>query len=569
MSTWRPIPRPPRWLRWLPPWALALLRWSFRFALAGLAGFACLALFYFLQAARFDLNEVAAMPARTVVLDRHGREFDIGLGASRRLARREDLPDFLVKSLFAREDARFLEHPGVDVLGLCRATLRNIKDRDFTQGASTLTMQLARNTYEMRAKSIHRKLLEIALTLRIESRYSKDDILTHYLNRIYFGAGCHGVDEAARTYFGKPVSRLHPGECAMLVGIIRGPHIFSPFRNLEAARAQQREVLARLVATGEITAEERRQIIDLPIDLVPEDQRGADRSYALQAIRAELDDLLRAADIRLDGLVVHTTLDPSWQLRLETDLSKQLVAAEAAKSWTHPTHRDHAPGSVPAYLQCAAVTLETKTGAILALIGGRDFLDSRFDRSTGARRDLGTTVEPWIAAAASERGKRVLAGKPILTGRQIGPLETARIARRCGLGGPFLDTEDLFRGSACATPMETATALATLANQGKRPKPFLIAAIDDAQGKRLYQAKTQHSQAISTAAAKDALDLLRPLDGTRVFTGSTGSDRDAWLLRVGPSGSTVIWLGFDQPTRIGQGNHLDRLLTDLARRLGN
>jgi len=569
MSTWRPATRLPTWLRWLPGWTRTPLKWLLRLFLLGAVAAVGLALFYFYLASEFDLDRVAELPARTVILDREGGEIEAGFGASRRLARRQDLPPFLVECLEAREDARFYDHCGVDFRGLARATKRNLQDRDFTQGASTLTMQLARNTYEMRAKSIHRKLLEIALTLRIEQRYSKDEILAHYLNRIYFGSGCHGIEEASQTYFGKPVNELHEGESALLVGIIRGPHLFSPIRNLEGALAQQREVLSRLVAVGRIDEAEKRRIEAVPIRLLPDEQRTPERSYAIRAIRAELEDILEAQDIRLDGLVVHTTLDASWQLRLETDLSETLLTTEAGEGWEHPTHRDHQPGTPPAYLQCAAVTLESDTGGILALIGGRDFLDSRFDRSTGARRDLGGAFEPWIAAAASERGRRVLPGNPLLTGRQLGPLETARIARRCGIGGPFLETEDLFRGSAAASPMELATALATLSNAGKRPKPFLVNRIHDAGGTELYRRRPEFSQAITRAAAEEACSLLESRHGTRCHTGTTGSGRDAWMLRVGPSGSTVVWLGFDDPKRISSNPHLDRVLGQLVKRLGN
>lgn len=540
-----------------------------RLGIGALIAFLALAFFYFLQSSKFDLDEIAAIPARTTILDRDGSEIEVGWGTNRRLARRQDLPDFMIQCLEAREDARFYEHSGVDYRGLARATIRNIKDRDFTQGASTLTMQLARNTFEMRAKSIHRKLLEIALTLRIEQRYSKDEILTHYLNRIYFGAGCHGIEEASRTYFGKSVSQLDESQISMLIGIIRGPHLFSPTRNLSGARAQQSEVLARMIAMDRIDEAEKKRIEALPISLVPAEQRTNERSYALHAVREELADILEASDIRLDGLIVHTTLTTDWQLRLETDLSNTLIEAEKAKDWGHPTHANHKPGDNPAYLQCAAVTLESETGSILALIGGRDFLDSRLNRTSHARRDLGTVIEPWIAAAAAERDKRVILGNPLLTGRQIGPIETERIIRRCGIGGPFLETEDLFRGGAASTPIELATALATLAANGKRPQPFLVQRISNPDGKTLFTRETSRSQAITSNAAKEASSILQSVAGTRSFTGATGSGRDAWLLRVGPTGSTVVWLGFDDPERIANNPHIDKILDDLVKRLGN
>jgi penicillin-binding protein 1A len=156
----------------------------------------------------------------------------------------------------------------------------------------------------------------------------------------------------------------------------------------------------------------------------------------------------------------------------------------------------------------------------------------------------------------------------MLTGRQIGPTETARIAKRCGLGGPFLGTEDLFRGSAAATPMEAATALATLANRGQRPKTHFITRITDTTGTVLYRFDPENSQAIGSHAAGEALDLLEPIGSSRCLSGHTGSERDAWLLRVGPTGSTAVWIGFDEPAVIAPPSDLQRLLDLLAKRLG-
>lgn len=569
MSTWRPIPPPPRWHKWLPEWMHAPVRWMFGIAMTGAAVALGLFLFYFSVASRFDLDEVAKMPARTIIYDRNGKELDLTLGTSRRLITRKDIPDFMVKALQAREDARFFQHSGIDIRGLLRATLRNIKDREFTQGASTLSMQLARNSFQMRAKSLHRKLLEIALTLRVESRYSKDEILTHYLNRIYFGAGCNGVEEAAQTYFGHSVRDLNKSECAMLIGIIRGPHIYSPFRNPDLAAVQRDQVLDRMIAMGFITADDKEAIRSLPVRLTPDEQRRPERSAALSCIRRELETIVDDEDIRLGGLQVSTTFDSAWQMRLETELERAVSSLEAERTWNHPTHAAHEQGKPTDYIQFAAVTLSTKTGAILALVGSRDYLDSRYDRTVGARRDLGSAFEPFVAAAAAERGKLVLPGQPVQTGRQVGPAEVERIARRSGLNGPFLPTEDLFRGSVSATPMEMAVALAMLGNQGKRAHPYLIREIKDPKGEILYTAKPDVFQVLSSGAAQEACAVLEKRAGTRCFTGATGSERDAWTLRLGPKGATAIWVGFDKPTAITKESRLKALLDEFVRRLGN
>ncbi len=573
MSTWRPIDPTPFWKRWLPEALHGPVRIAFQLSVFGLIVVSGFSFFYFMLAMRFNLDEVAKLPIGTSFYDRKGEEIAAPGASGRHLVTREEIPDFLVKSLRAREDARFFEHHGVDLRGFTRATLRNLKDRTFTQGASTLTMQLAKNTFDNKDKSIHRKLLEVALALRIEARYSKDEILTHYLNRIYFGAGADGIEQATRIYFGKTTRDLTDGECAIIVGIIRGPHIFSPLRNPEKALNQRGQTLNRMVAMGFIDQSRREVIAAEPLKLVDEEKSETQTSYALQAVRRELDNLLDTllddSELQASGLKVHTTLDAPWQQRLENELNHAVEALEKEKSWPHPVQKDHIPGTEPTYLQYSAITTELKTGGILALIGGRNFSQSRFDRSRRSSRDLGSAFEPFVAAAAAERGKLVLPGKPVQTGRQIGPAEVERIAKRCGLTGPFLDTEDLFRGAATATPQEMSVGLATLGNQGKRPKPYLIREIRDASGKLLYTAKPQLTQALSPAAAVDATSVLDRNKGTRTFTGATGSERDAWTLRLGPSGATAIWIGFDKPTAITRETRLKSLLDEFVQRLGN
>ncbi len=569
MSLWRPIHREPLWQRLLPVWLHPLVRWAVVAMLVIAVITAAVAFFYFRGAMRYNLAEVGRVPQGTVFFDRDGREILLPGSGTRRQAERDDIPDFLVKCLLAREDTRFYQHRGIDPRGMMRATVRNIRDRDFTQGASTITMQLARNTYQdMQGKTLHRKLMEIAVTLRIETHYTKDEILTHYLNRIYFGAGAYGVEQAARTYFGLPVSELNESEAALVVGIIRGPHIFSPFRNLESAIEQRDQALARMVASGFIDESRREAILHETIRLLDEHNREANASFALRAVRRELDVILDREIDTGTPLHVHTTLDSDWQARLERDLAHVIAMLEREAGWQNPKHADHQPGSETAYLQYAAVTLETRTGEAMAWIGGRDISHSGVDR-TRARRDLGGAFEPFVAAAAAERGKLVFPRRPIQTGRQIGAAEVERVARRCGISGPFAAGEDLLRGWVGTTTQEVATALATLGNDGKRPRTSFIREIRDTAGNLLYSGKAVHSPAIGPEAAREALKVFDSRSGVRTFTGFTGSERDAWVLRLGPGGSTVIWIGFDQPQAIASSARLGKLLDDLATRLAN
>ncbi len=541
--------------------------WTARAFLCFLALLVAIALLYSMLSARYELDEVAKLPAGIVIYDRDGEIIDVPGNNTRRLALRDEIPPFLIDALCAREDARFFDHGGVDVRGLARATLRNIKDWNFTQGASTLTMQLSRNSFDIREKSLHRKLLEIAISVRIESHYSKDEILAHYLNRIYFGSGAYGIEQAAQTYFGKTTAELSDSESALIVGIIRGPHLYSPLRNPRGAIEQRNQTLGRMLAMEMIDEETFDRLSKEPVKLADDETRESQTSYALRSVRSELESIIDDEESLLGGLKVITTLDSAWQQRLERELDLAVENLEKEKGWKHPTHDQH-NGDQPAYIQFAAVTTETKTGGIMALVGGRNYSHSRYDRSY-SKRDLGSAFEPFVAAAAAERGKLVLKGKPLNTGRQIGPSEVERIARRCGLGGPFVETEDLFRGAVAASPREMATGLATLGNEGKRPKPFIIQEVRNQKGDVLYQAKPDLTQAITRDAALDAVSVLERHSGTRVFTGATASERDAWTLRLGPSGSTAIWIGFDAPKVIAKESRLKALLDEFVERLGN
>jgi len=538
--SWKPTNQPSR----VPGWVPAPMRWVLKWG--GVLAFIllCVALYYVYLASGFDMRDVAKMPERSVILDRNGKEFAFIHGQRRQTITREDLPDMLVKALYAREDFRFPEHSGIDVKGLARATLRNIKDRSFTQGASTLTMQLARNTYEMRAKSLHRKFLEIALTLRIEHNYTKDEILTHYLNRIYFGAGCHGVGEASETYFGRPVNELHLGECAMLVGIIRGPHVFCPFRNWDAAVAQRDEVLDRMVKCHFITKEKAEEAKLVPIRLVPEKERSKGSSYARENIRHFLQIILDNHDIRDGGLKIFTTLDADIQHRCDTIIGGPIPNLD-------PKNQAELGADG---LQAAMVKMDSRTGGILAISGGRSFKESPFNRAYRAKRDLGPAFTPFLSALAKERGKVAIPKKPVQTGRQLGVKETIRLCKRLGFSGPYQKTEDLYRGAIGVTPMELAVATSILANEGKRPEPHFILKITDQKGRVLYSYEESHKQAISKNAAKDAFadfPQRKGSKGVKQLVSTTGSRRDAWGIEVNGSLVSVFWMGYDTPKRLG------------------
>ncbi len=545
-----------------PAFVRVLIRWGIWLSCTALVlGFA-IALFYFFLGLKFDMSKVAEMPARTLILDQDGQEMTSLHGVNRRPITYQDLPPILVYSLLAREDARFFEHPGVDPLGVLRAIRRNVMDRSFSEGASTISMQLSRNSFELREMSLHRKLLEVAVTLRIEQHYSKEEILANYLNRIYFGSGCYGVQEAALTYFGHPVNELNEGECAMLMGIIRGPHIFSPFRNFEAAIEQRDQVLDRLVAEGYLQSDDIERIQQIPIRLVPEEARVTERSYALQWVRSELEDLIDAEEIEAGGLVVKTSIDSKAQKALESRISEQLFKLESRKDWKFPGRK---PGVTEGYVQCAAIQADPRSGEVKVVIGGRNPEESFYNRALFARRDLGKAFAPFVNVAASERDKLVLKGMTVQTGRQVGPGEVARISERLGISSTRRD-DDLFRGAVACTPKELTEAFATMAAGGKKPELHLIREIADSKGRVLFKRQAKSKQVISSRSAESGLNFApfvpnKESPKMRELREYSFSQRDYWVAQVQPNKEvTVLWFGFDQPKSLAPAKAMEGLV---------
>ena len=491
---------------------------------------------YAWQAGKFDLAEVKKIPARTILMDRHGFEIGTIHGANRRLVASDEIPQFLKDCLFAREDSRFMDHEGVDLIGLARATVRNLKDRDFTQGASTLSMQLARNTYDLRAKkSLNRKFLEIALTYRIESRFSKEEILAHYLNRIYFGSGCNGIEEASLTYFGVPTLKLNQGQSALLVGIIRAPHACSPWRNLEGAIKQRNEVLARLLATGKITGDELRTFREIPLNLREADSEIVETNHGTRALRRPLEVVLDESQITEGGLTVETSLDFTLQRAIE-----KLVT--------------NTP--LPDDCQMAAIALDPRNGDILGIVGCREENPSGFNRALDSYRDLGRNIaEPLIATVAMERGHVPIKENPVATGRQLHPGDAVKLMGRYGFSKKLNPGDDLYRGAISASLLEVATAYATILEGGSRPAPVFVRKVENGQNTLFTR-----PPAFFPAFSDHAIPARMPSS----TSGFSIPHSDFWIAGLRKNRVIVMWIGYDQPKRFELSETFQaKLLADL------
>jgi len=277
-------------------------------------------------AASYDLTDISQMPERSRVLDISGREIGSLHGENRKTVSIAKISPLFIDALLAREDSRFYDHGGVDYFGVARAAVRNIKERSVVQGASTLTMQLARNRFGMTEKTFHRKLVEVMIARRLEAKYSKDQLLEAYANLIYYGSGIYGIERASEVYFEKRAADLNLSEAAMLAGIIRGPTPFSPFRDIDAAKAQMSEVLDRMVVTGAISADDAKKAKTAPMHIRPPERRIINETYELDIVRRELDLILDDERMAEGGLQIFTTIDLDLQRAALDALNKHLLS---------------------------------------------------------------------------------------------------------------------------------------------------------------------------------------------------------------------------------------------------
>ena len=368
------------------------------------------------QADALDLNQLEQMESASVILDRNGKIFGQIYVENRETVPYEKLPPDLVNAVVAVEDAKFYEHHGYDSLGIIRAALKNLTAGHVRQGGSTITQQLARNSFSLKERTYRRKLLEIFLAKRIEDNFSKQKIMELYLNRIYFGGGMYGAEAAARGYFGKSARDMTLAECATLAGLIKSPNRLSPWNDRGNSRETRDYALDRMRDLGFISREQwaaaRAQQI-----VVGSRQNAQGQTYAVDYIRQQVIAAVGWDRAINEGYRIHTTIDVNVQRMAEDSLKTHLQEVEHHPDYNHQTYADYAAGfrkakangtmseqPAPEYLQGAVIGLDNATGDILALVGGRDFEHNQYDRALQARRPVGTAMLPFVYAAAFERG---------------------------------------------------------------------------------------------------------------------------------------------------------------------
>ena len=368
------------------------------------------------QAATFDLGKLEQMESASVILDRNGKIFGQIYVENRETVPYDQLPRDLVNGVVAVEDAKFYQHGGYDLFGITRAALKNFAAGHVRQGASTITQQLARNSFSLKEKTFRRKLLEIFLARRIEESFGKQKIMELYLNRIYFGGGLYGAEAAARGYFGKSARKMSLAECATLAGLIKSPNRLSPWTDKAASREGRNYVLNRMHDLGFIDGAKSAaaQAEDL---VIGNRQNAQGQTYAVDYIRQQVIAAVGWDRAMNEGFRIHTTIDADLQKVAEDSLRTNLEKAEEHSGYNHQTYAQYAANfrkakangtmssqPAPEYLQGAVIGLNNETGGILVLVGGRDFEHNQYDRALQAKRPAGTAMKPFVYAAAFENG---------------------------------------------------------------------------------------------------------------------------------------------------------------------
>jgi penicillin-binding protein 1A len=566
----------------------------------------------------FDLTEIHEMDERSVVYDHEGKYYSRLAGENRVVVPFDNVSNDFYNALISREDTRFYKHHGIDPIGIARAVVRNLFLGGFREGASTITQQLARNSFPLGGKSLHRKLIEAALAFRIETELTKEEILKAYVNRIYFGSGTYGIEASSQTYFGKAASKLNLPESATLAGLIRSPNRFSPLNNPEGSLRERNTVLGRMRDLGFITTLQYDEAAASPLLAMPRIKTSPEDNWAMDAILRELELVLESGQMNEGGLKIYTTIDGPLQAAAELAVSDRLKAVEAQPGYPHKP-MSYFEGAIldgeksAPYLQAAAIALDNKNGGIRAIVGGRDYQNSKFHRALFGKRQAGSVIKPFVYACAFESG--IASNEPVSDDR-IKPGEiprkfgsydpansdgsyrglqpageglidsrntmTVRLGMRAGLdrianmivkAGIAVDPPRF--PAICLGAFETnlrdiTSAYTVFATGGVKLQPYLIDRVFDARGNVLYKSTRGRIPVMNPAAARMTTSLLEDVvtRGTaaraREFgltgkaggkTGTTNNYLDAWFVGFDSSLTCGVWVGFDKPRPIRPGGY--------------
>ena len=515
------------------------------------------------------------------------------------LGERESVPlsmvskDF-INAILAVEDHRFYEHHGINKLRTLKALYITLFEPGEIQGASTITQQLAKNLFFSFKKSYMRKFKELLVSFQIESTNTKNEILHAYINQIHFGAGAQGIEKAARTFFGKSASDLDLSEASLLAGLPKSPTAYNPFRHYDEALQRRKTVLRRMKQVGFIDEQQLAATLEKKPELSGTRTDSRTGSYFLDAVIQKLIRKYGEDVVYHGGIKVYTTMDKQLQEHAVQSVKKGLESLDGLmglQSGDNPTP------------QGALVSVDTDSGAVKALVGGRDYYESEFNRAVNGLRQPGSGFKPFLYYTAFERlglhPASVVTDMPItlpVTGapdwqprnfsgihrgdiilkkgmtksvntvaarlvKQTGPGPVIETARICGIKSPLEQVFSVALGTSPVSPLEMASAFSTFAKEGVRHDPFMIWRIEDPFGSVLEEHIVQEKQVLDPETAFQVVDMMKSVidrgSGSSIRrlgfkrpaagkTGTTDNFNDAWFTGFTPTLSTCVWTGFDK-----------------------
>jgi len=533
----------------------------------------------------------------------------------RSLVTLDQIPENLKRATIAVEDRKFYSHVGVDPFRIIGAALADIRHGEARQGASTITQQLARNLFLTREQTLSRKIKEILLSLKLEQIYTKDQILELYFNQIYFGHGAYGAEAASLMYFDRHVGDLTLPQAALLAGLPKAPQNYSPYDHPDQALRRRSLVLEAMVKTGAINRRDAEAAKNAPLELAPRAPQANEAPYYVEEVRKHMEERYGSNLLYRGGMTINTTLDLRLQRIANRALEEWLTKLEDQYKFKI-RHRDVVISAQAAdslqetnYIQGALVAMDPRSGRVLAMIGGRDFVHSKFNRATQAERQAGSSFKPFIYTAAIDGGftpasvlvdaplvvpvsgwrlwkptnydhtfggpttlrmalalsRNIIAVKLIM---EVGPTSAANYAHKMGIKSKIPEVLSLALGSADVNLLEMVDAYSTLANQGTRNDPVLITKVTDRTGKILEEDHPMPERVLSTQTAFTMVDMMRGvvdygtaarargMGFTRPAAGKTGTTNDytdAWFIGFTPDLTCGVWVGFDQKKTIAYG----------------
>ncbi len=551
-----------------------LTYWCFTIGMWGVIGAGGLVAFHATKLPPIDTLSVPQRPPNIAIMASDGTLLaNRGETGGSSIAIKE-LPKYLPDAFVAIEDRRFYSHHGIDAIGLARAVVTNLTSGRVEQGGSTLTQQLAKNIFLTQERSFSRKIQEAILAIWLERKYAKDQILELYMNRVYFGAGAYGVEAAAQKYFGKSAKAVTLAEAAVLAGLVKSPSRLAPNRNPDGAAERAALVVTAMVKQSLITEQQAKTALASPAEA--RRQAGAGSvNYAADWVADLLDDFVGTIET---DVIVRTTIMPALQAAAERALTEELDARGAKSN-----------------VGQGALVAMSPDGAVRALVGGRNYTQSQFNRAVSAKRQPGSSFKPFVYLTALERGMgpdTVILDAPVSVkgwqpenytreyfgnvtlakalamslntpavrlGLDVGPRSIVKTAQRLGISSAMQANASLALGTSEVSPLELTAAYTAFANGGNGVIPHIILDVKGANGKLIYRRKAMGlGQVIAPDKVAMMNTMLREtlisgtgrkaeLPGWQAAgkTGTTQDYRDAWFVGYTPHLTATVWLGND------------------------